>query len=172
MLPGHFTDVELFEAIARISYLGDPRFALGAENKNKVRNIVSGSLDAFREMYADILCSVPWIVPEEAKTDGESGEGMRYYARRLPRDDMLDEMASSANSGALLPEKLRRIFAAKPHDGNSSKECKRPDAADVAEGIGAVVRAPAAAQTLKGAFTSGIARSARYAAAKLAKGRE
>lgn len=47
--------------IAGLSYSGDPRMSVpGAENPDKVKNIVSGpgSLVAFRELYADPLARI------------------------------------------------------------------------------------------------------------------
>ena len=50
--PGHFFDErELFAAIANLSYGGDVRFALRAEDPRKVRNIVEGGLGRFRTLY-------------------------------------------------------------------------------------------------------------------------
>jgi hypothetical protein len=40
----------LFQRTAGISYLGDFRMTFG-ENPKKVRNIVDGNLDAFRQLY-------------------------------------------------------------------------------------------------------------------------
>ena len=47
--------------IAGLSYSGDPRMSVpGAENPDKVKNIVSGpgSLVAFRELYAEPLARI------------------------------------------------------------------------------------------------------------------
>ena len=83
LLPGRFSDAQLYETIAGISYLGDPRFAVGAENKDKVQNIVAGSLASFRDLYADAVGSVPWI-----DVDMSSGSCTRTAASR---NDMLSK---------------------------------------------------------------------------------
>lgn len=54
ILPERFTEMQLYEQIAGISYSGDPRMAVpGAENPEKVRNIVRGpgAIEGFRQMY-------------------------------------------------------------------------------------------------------------------------
>lgn len=47
-------DLSLHEAIAGLSYLGDPRLALRAETPDKARNIVRGNAQRFRELYASV----------------------------------------------------------------------------------------------------------------------
>jgi translocator assembly and maintenance protein 41 len=55
-LPPRFTAVELYEQIAKISYTGDPRMAVpGAENPQKVKNIVAGQRDRFDRLYAGMV---------------------------------------------------------------------------------------------------------------------
>lgn len=54
MLPESFTDFELFTMIASISYRGDFRMTFG-ENPKKVKNIVSGSLPQFHQLYSKTL---------------------------------------------------------------------------------------------------------------------
>ena len=61
-LPSHFTDVQLFLAITGLSYKGDIRTWF-AENPNKVKNIVEGNLDNFRELYSPILSACPLLHP-------------------------------------------------------------------------------------------------------------
>ena len=67
--------------IAGLSYSGDPRMSVpGAENPDKVKNIVSGpgSLVAFRELYADPLGRIEgleWNSVKDARGD-ESGDAV------------------------------------------------------------------------------------------------
>jgi translocator assembly and maintenance protein 41 len=58
LLPSKFTEMQLWEQIAGISYAGDPRMSVpGAENPEKVRNIVrgEGAVEGFRAMYGGLL---------------------------------------------------------------------------------------------------------------------
>ena len=50
-LPESFEEYELFHAISNISYSGDIRTKVGAEQKNKVSNIVTANLEQFRIIY-------------------------------------------------------------------------------------------------------------------------
>jgi len=68
-----FTEISLWEQIAGISYSGDPRMSVpGAENPEKVRNIVRGEgvLEGFRKLYEkpiDEVGGVRWTLnPDEA----------------------------------------------------------------------------------------------------------
>lgn len=58
LLPSRFTEMQLWEQIAGISYAGDPRMSVpGAENPEKVKNIVRGEgvVEGFRAMYGGLL---------------------------------------------------------------------------------------------------------------------
>mmetsp|Transcript_6856 Transcript_6856/g.7587 ORF Transcript_6856/g.7587 Transcript_6856/m.7587 type:complete len:341 (+) Transcript_6856:29-1051(+) len=43
----------LFKDITQLSYNGDPRVSLGAENRSKVKNIVEGNFEGFKTWYND-----------------------------------------------------------------------------------------------------------------------
>jgi translocator assembly and maintenance protein 41 len=57
-LPERFNEVELYEKIAGISYVGDFRMVVG-ENPNKVHNIVHSQLDHFHRLYFSLLDDLP-----------------------------------------------------------------------------------------------------------------
>ena len=52
-----FTEHELYRAITSMSYMGDPRIAMGGENPNKVENIVSAQFPYFRKLYLPLIQS-------------------------------------------------------------------------------------------------------------------
>lgn len=60
-LPETFTPRELFARIASISYAGDPRMLLPAENRGKVGNIVTRQEDQFRELYWRLAHGLPGV---------------------------------------------------------------------------------------------------------------
>lgn len=58
LLPPRFTELDLYTRIAGISYAGDPRMSVpGAENPDKVRNIVSGegAREGMRGLYGGAM---------------------------------------------------------------------------------------------------------------------
>ena len=59
LLPESFTEKDLYATIASISYMGDIRMALPAENKAKVSNIVTHQLPNFRRLYAPLIDTLP-----------------------------------------------------------------------------------------------------------------
>jgi mitochondrial translocator assembly and maintenance protein 41 len=61
LLPSDFTEQQLYSTIAGISYMGDPRMVLPAEDPKKVLNIVQGQLPNFRRLYAPLIDNLPNI---------------------------------------------------------------------------------------------------------------
>lgn len=60
-LPADFSETQLFERIAGISYLGDPRMMLPAENRGKVGNIVRQQAPQFKELYHRLVVGLPGV---------------------------------------------------------------------------------------------------------------
>ncbi len=60
-LPDSFEERELFEYIAAISYSGDPRMWLPAENRDKVGNIVRAQIAQFRDLYRRLALGLPGV---------------------------------------------------------------------------------------------------------------
>jgi len=85
LLGPRFTEYQLWEKIAGISYAGDPRMSIpGAENPEKVRNIVrgEGALEGFRVMYGDLLSAVEWEGREKGEWEWK-GDGDEYLVVRI-----------------------------------------------------------------------------------------
>ena len=59
LLPPTFNEMQLYGAIAGISYLGDPRMALPTEDPGKVANIVGNNLPHFRRLYGPLIADLP-----------------------------------------------------------------------------------------------------------------
>lgn len=57
-LPEEFTETQLYERIAGISYVGDFRSFTG-ENPNKVKNIVEAQMSQFHRLYSGLLDDLP-----------------------------------------------------------------------------------------------------------------
>jgi translocator assembly and maintenance protein 41 len=60
-LPAEFSQAQLFETIAGISYSGDPRMVLPGENRGKVGNIVRKQGPQFRELYYRLVTGLPGV---------------------------------------------------------------------------------------------------------------
>lgn len=73
MLPEKFTERQLYERIAGLSYMGDPRMlkipGLGAgENLSKVSNIVGAQLPGFRQLYVPLIDNLPNVDFTDSRT--------------------------------------------------------------------------------------------------------
>lgn len=60
-LPSHFNETDLFQRITSISYEGDPRMILPAENRSKIANIVSKQSPQFKELYHRLALGLPGV---------------------------------------------------------------------------------------------------------------
>jgi len=67
MLGPEFTEIELYNAIAGMSYLGDPRMQFRSENPNKVLNIVKNQLPNFRQLYNPLIEDLPNVAYNDSR---------------------------------------------------------------------------------------------------------
>ena len=142
-------DTKLFETIAGLSYMGDPRFALGAETPGKVANIVSGNMDGFQTLYTPILSQSPLFSDQR----NENGEW-----ELLPPPSSRDDRPSVPKGLGVVDITPSSVDAL---------------AAAVVAGIRGVVGGYGAkVQIAKGVLTAGLFRSVKYGLEKLAKGRK
>ncbi|KAF8516321.1 mitochondrial matrix Mmp37-domain-containing protein [Hysterangium stoloniferum] len=168
-LPTHFTERELFERIAGISYSGDPRMVLPAENRHKVSNIVSKQADQFRELYRRLAVGLPGV-KWEAVGGGVEQEGdpktRVLHLRKLPAE---------------LLDRVDRWYALRTEElGMPGKEADEAAywvamagharlGTVIMDEMKNIVRYPATVQTVKGLVSAGIGKSVRYGTGKMAK---
>ncbi|GAA5908431.1 putative phosphatidate cytidylyltransferase [Sporobolomyces salmoneus] len=196
LLPESFTEVQLFETIAGLSYQGDFRMKVG-ENPHKVRNIVAAQLPSFRSLYGGLLKSF-W---KSVHTIGEDGHGVRLMrqdlsssvrastASRLPkglRDKVLGHYERKWNlEGAIALSKAKSVGNKDKAETSQGEDEGRIDLDQqklweriveddefnsiVSKSIGQIVARPTFNQSLKGILSAGILRSLRYVLPKLRK---
>lgn len=86
-LPAEFSEKQLFETIAGISYSGDPRMVLPGENRGKVGNIVRKQGPQFRELYCRLVTGLPgvhWPAESSAIQQDTSPLARVAHLKKLP----------------------------------------------------------------------------------------
>lgn len=109
LLPPTFTERQLYETIASISYTGDPRMSIGGDSPNKVSNIVNYQLRAFRQLYSSLVSELPNIRYSDPKI---KGTGENVYWENFPQEYDLKmsqnmDIAFRANMIRRLPKAFR-----------------------------------------------------------------
>jgi len=119
-LPEKFTETDLFERIAGISYGGDIRMVLPAENRNKVGNIVQKQGPQFKELYYRLVTGLPGV----------------YWKNHCT--SIMQDTSPNARLAHLrkLPSGLLRGVASPPHNAEDATEywaqlSARPDLTSV-----------------------------------------
>lgn len=90
-LPSSFSETDFFETIAVISYSGDPRMVLPAENRGKVGNIVRKQAPQFKELYQRLVGGLPGVYWPHGTGSGRIEQDMSVqtraaHLRKLPRE--------------------------------------------------------------------------------------
>ncbi|GAA5997671.1 putative phosphatidate cytidylyltransferase [Rhodotorula paludigena] len=199
LLPESFTEIELFEEIAGLSYRGDFRMRVG-ENPHKVRNIVAAQLPAFRSLYGGLLKSFWKSVHTIGEVHPTTGGPHEQGGVRLMRQDQ--SAAVRASTASRLPAGLRdKVLGHYERKWNlegamlRAKEQKAHDAPDrdehqvnldvqlmwerivqdaeftsiMNQSISQIVARPTFNQSLKGILSAGPLKSLRYVIPKLQK---
>jgi translocator assembly and maintenance protein 41 len=155
---------DLFESIAGLSYIGDPRVAAGAEDPMKVRNIVhsAGQLERFHITYQEQFQQLEKMGLCTLSIDTLQIDLLDFSIRRSLAKRLAPNLQSetinlfSRSSKQLNCNNLH-------HDIELSQKI-------IAESIAKIVSPCAKIQTAKGLVTAGLSKSMRYLTAKLAKG--
>lgn len=167
-LPDQFSETQLFEAIAAISYNGDPRMLLPAENRGKVGNIVRSQGEQFKELYQRLLVGLPgthWPAHLNEIKQDTSPHARTYHLRKLPQNLLLRVRSRYSEKGVseeLLKEDENAYWLKLAADEGMLRRV-------IMEEIGKIVRGPATVQSMKGVVTAGVGKSIRYGTAKIGK---
>ena len=140
-----FDDVRLYSEVAELSYRGDPRMSMGAEDASKISKLVNspGQLDRFGQLYSEALASLSSL---GILSISSSGKSFSWDC---------DDPSTAARLFSALPAPLRSM-ARDPRGLRGALE--------------GVVRRAAIEQTSKGLFTAGVYNSVKYAKEKFKKG--
>ncbi|KAF7978482.1 hypothetical protein HWV62_45617 [Athelia sp. TMB] len=164
-LPSSFPERALFEAVAGISYAGDPRMALPAENRGKVGNIVRAQAPQFRELYRGLVTGLPgvhWPAHAETIEQDVSGAARAQHLKKLP-----SRLLAGVTEHYTQHSSLRRELDQTAYWVKLAEDARLPQV--IHTEISNIVRGPATVQTLKGIVSAGIGKSVHYAARKVGK---
>ncbi|KAG7088416.1 hypothetical protein E1B28_012413 [Marasmius oreades] len=165
-LPAEFSEIELFERIAGISYAGDPRMILPTENRNKAGNIVRKQAPQFKELYHRLAIGLPglhWPAHLSTIKQDTSPLAKSAHLRKLPSGLLSRvERHFGSREGKPSREKEEGLYWVKLAEDEKLGERVKKEMA-------AIVRAPATVQSLKGIVTAGVGKSMRYTLAKVSK---
>ncbi|KAK4254621.1 hypothetical protein QN277_009977 [Acacia crassicarpa] len=168
-LPSEFTEEDLYSKVCSLSYMGDLRM-LFAEDKNKVKKIVTGQFDLFHSMYK------PFLEEYEAK------KLLRLSSNADRRIQVFQDCNLSAASSlvSFLPPAIRNQMGMKLREKTKISETgkimrdvafsSREEAAKCLQGIlRRRVMISSARQAVSGLLTSGGVNASRYLAKKICK---
>ena len=173
----------IFESIAGLSYIGDPRVVAGAEDPGKVSKLVNsnGQLDRFLSMYEYQISKL-----EQEGVIGIGGSRMdqkQQYEQGLFIEMDLNDAATRRKLYQNLPKNLQHFIQQSPSSSSlmmAPKNNSSPGSLNDAEIISfanylttvlsKIVGPPSRIQSGKGLLTAGLSKSIRYVGAKLAKG--
>lgn len=163
-LPAEFSETELFERITGMSYAGDPRMLLPAENRGKVGNIVRKQAPQFKELYHRLVTGLPgvhWSPHSSVIHQDASPESRSALLRKLP-------------SNLLTRVRGNYDHVQPPLDSDESAYWVRMAGSEnlpqvLSKEMINIVRYPATIQSLKGITSAGIGKSLKYSSAKMLK---
>lgn len=200
LLPPEFTEHELYSTIAGISYMGDLRMSLPAENPQKVNNIVSNQMTNFRRLYAPLIENLPNVTfndPRRSEWDWMDNPDANLrlsqdmdpvkrgnMVRRLPKA-FREKLYFQYQARYQIPRAEFNKMMEESSDEDSQRIHPRQGgpfdrriAADehlkeeVRASIKKTIQWPSTVQTIKGLFTAGLARTWRYIREKREKYRD
>ncbi|KAJ5676867.1 Phosphatidate cytidylyltransferase [Penicillium maclennaniae] len=190
LLPERFSEFELYSTIAGISYMGDLRMVLPAEDPGKVRNIVSSQMAHFRRLYAPLINNLPNVTFNDPRTnqsdwidDPDAILAMVQDMDPVKRGNMVRRLPEAFREKLYFQYQSRYQIPRLEFDKMMSEQndknaeiVRRPEggpferriAADdhlqeeVSTSIMKTIRWPSTVQTIKGPFTAGISKSWNY----------
>lgn len=198
LLPEKFTEHELYNTVAGISYLGDPRMTLPTENPNKVLNIVGNNIANFHRLYNPLIENLPNVSYEGSK----EGDNLRLVqdmnpvrrgnmVRRLPKSfrsklyfqyqrkfaipqaEFNAMINADTDSDSVSSASQKSSMAVSGIEGGFNTRIAQDDPAELRDHVRKVIKNtigwPSTTQSLKGLLTGGIRKSFGYVREKVEK---
>lgn len=190
LLPERFSEFELYSTIAGMSYMGDLRMVLPAEDPSKVRNIVSGQMAHFRRLYAPLINNLPNVTFQDPRCsqsdwidDPDAILAMEQDMDPVKRGNMVRRLPESFREKLYFQYQSRYSipraeFNKMMEESNDTKQevVRRPQGGpferrvasddhlqgEVAASITKTIRWPSTVQTIKGPLTAGVRKSWNY----------
>ncbi|KAJ5167162.1 Phosphatidate cytidylyltransferase [Penicillium canariense] len=200
LLPERFSEFELYSTIAGISYMGDLRMVLPAEDPAKVHNIVSGQMAHFRRLYAPLISNLPNVTFRDPRCsqndwidDPDSVLAMEQDMDPVKRGNMVRRLPESFREKLYFQYQSRYAipraeFNKMMEENSDTKQeiVRRPQGGpferriaddphlqeEVSKSIMKTIRWPSTVQTIKGPLTAGVSKSWTYLKEKREKHRK
>ena len=169
LLEESFGEESLFRTIASLSYAGDVRMLVGGENRNKVANIVSGQVAAFRKMYQPILRTesmgkmICWNESSRSFVQDLHPPVILHHLNLLPKE------VQARLHARWLKTSGRRTSATDLEDVMQHLSRSYAVAEEVRLAVRDIVLSSSLRQTLKGIPMAGACKSLAYARRKVSK---
>lgn len=197
LLPAEFSEFDLYSTIAGISYMGDPRMSVAAEDPRKVTNIVSGQMDHFRRLYAPLIDPLPNVKFNDPRCnqsdwidDADANARMCQDMDPVKRGNMVRRLPESFREKLYFQYQTRyEIPRAEFNQMMEESNDRDPEivrrkqggpfdrriandknlASEVQTSIMKTIRWPSTVEGTKGLFTAGMGRAWRYLREKQGK---
>nr|XP_043637120.1 phosphatidate cytidylyltransferase, mitochondrial isoform X3 [Erigeron canadensis] len=165
LLPSKFTERELYEKICSLSYMGDLRM-LFAEDKNKVKKIVDGQFELFRNMYKPLIDEYASKQLLRLSSCGDNNK------TKITQDCSLSATSSIVSSLPLSIKSHMKVGLADMTEGQNSKitiGSREKAAACMQNVLKRRVMTSSARQAVAGFITAGAVHGIRYLGKKMQK---
>lgn len=175
-------DISIYTKIAGISYSGDPRMTMGAEDPQKINQLVTspGQVQRFYQLYQPSIQSLQQegilSVLQNNESSASQQQQQQYQSRMQFSWDYTNTLAQE-RLWQTIPKPIHQAVIEKQrhyynnnisnHDTSSSFYSKIQALQDV---LSNTVAKAARYQSMKGLMTAGIQQSWKYAYRKLSKG--
>ncbi|GIL45877.1 hypothetical protein Vafri_3005 [Volvox africanus] len=190
LLPPTFTEEELLRTLVGLSYRGDIRLAVGAEDPHKVARIVDGSWDELYSMYMPLLIEsgrysalklevVGQVAPTSAMRSG-SGANISCRLWRQSKDAEAQGAALQLLAPGLLHEMAARLGYHVPLEHLAPSTSTQKEVVEAAmrsgtpqrltaDSLAAIVRRSSIYQAAAGLLAAGGGKAVQYVGSKMAK---